>query len=62
MKTAVLPGEKWRRLGLRQRVLHRGGLVAHTGWHVAVGIECYRYGGVPEKLLDELGMNGEADG
>jgi hypothetical protein len=42
----------------RERVLHgAGGVVAHAGHDVTVSVQCDRYRGVPEQLLDELGMD-----
>ena len=41
-----------------QSLAHRvGGLAAHAGQHVGVSIEGDGDGGVPEKLLDDLGMD-----
>ena len=40
-----------------ERGFHRPhGLISHTRQKVRVGVQGHRYRGVPEKLLDELGM------
>ena len=43
---------------LGESILHRSGrLVSDARYDVAVDIERYRYGGVPEEFLNVLGMN-----
>ena len=43
---------------LGQRLAHRvGGLAAHTGEHMGVSIEGDSYRGVPQEVLDELGVD-----
>ena len=46
---------------LGESVLHRSGrLVSDAKYDVAVDIERYRYGGMPEEFLNVLGMNAPA--
>ena len=48
-----------------QSLVHRtGGPAPHAGQHMAVGVQRLRYGSVPQKFLDVLGMDiaGEQQG
>ena len=43
---------------LRKRLLHGGNrAVLHVGQDVAVGVQRYRYGRVPQHLGDDLGVH-----
>jgi hypothetical protein len=57
-QTRALVQQRCSNAALTQCLSHRvGGLVAHSWEHVGVGVQGDGYGGVPQKLLDELRVN-----